>query len=233
MGKYFMQDKPLSDVERAMTQVPNGASNSGEFIGLCRLRYSARDPTCRSCLGGQTRNGAYRLCPYTHERLDIGALPYGELVERCFRRVKHTHFRNRVRDAAHRFPVFSFADGGHIHRLTEYLDRAGDPAGTEVTPWNLAVLYLLTAREPLWRQAGLVLGESTVVLSSTCAKGLGVQDYALYQMAKTLRRKEILVSPGELADRKLVSDETLRLIINAVLIAMYGQTIIREELKQP
>ena len=78
-----------------------------------------------------------------------------------------------------------------------------------------------------------MLGESTVVLSSTCTKGLGVQDYALYQMAKTLRRKEILVSPGELADRKLVSDETLRLIINAVLIAMYGQTVIGKELKQP
>ena len=233
MGKYFMQDKPLSNVERAMTQVPNGASNSGEFIGLCRLRYSARDPTCRSCLGGQTRNGAYRLCPYTHERLDIGALPYGELVERCFRRVKHTHFRNRVKDAVRRFPVFSFADSNHIHRLKEYLNHAGDPTGTRISPWNLASLYLITARETLWQRSEPALKEGSAVRTSVCAKGLSVQDYALYQMAKTLRRKEILVSPGELADRKLVSDETLRLIINAVLIAMYGQTIIREELKQP
>ena len=221
MGKHFMQNKSLSGVETAMTQVPNGVSNSGEFVGLCRLRYSARDPTCQNCLGYQTSNGAYRLCPYTHERLNIEALPYGELVERCFRCVKHTHFQNRVRDITHQFPAFGYAGGGHVRRLTKYLEYAGDTTATAITPWDLAALYLITASKTLWRQAEPLLKEK-----SGCVKGLDAQDYALYQMAKALFRKEILISPGELADKKLVSDETLRLIVNAVLTAMCGQAVI-------
>ena len=138
--------------------------------------------------------------------------------------MKHTHFQNRVRDVTRKLPIFSFAGSGHIRRLTEYLNRAGDPTGTEIDPCGLASLYLIIARELLWRQTGPMLREK-----SAYVKGLDVQDYALYQMAKALCRREILVSPGELADRKLVSDETLRLIINAVLIAMCGQTIIGKE----
>ena len=61
---------------------------------------------------------------------------------------------------------------------------------------------------------------------SACVKGLDVQDYALYQMAKALFRKEILISSGELADEKLVSDKTLRLIVNAVLIAICGKPVM-------
>ena len=209
-----------------MAQAPAGRSHGGEVTGLCRLWYNARDPTCRGCLKHRSGNGAYRLCPYMHEQVDARTLSYGKLVERCFRHVEHTHFQNRVRDVTRRFPVFSFADGGHIRRLTEYLDRAGDPTGTKITPWNLAALYLITAKESLWRQTEPALRGSTIVLSSICAKGLNVQDYSLYQMAKALRRREILVSPGELADKKLTSDETLRLIVNAVLIAMCGQSVI-------
>lgn len=226
MGKYFMLDTPLVNIERAMTQAPSGRSHGGEVTGLCRLRYNARDPTCRRCLGHRSGDGTYKLCPYTHERPDAGTLPYGELVKRCFQGVEHTHFQNRVRDVTRKFPVFSFVDGSHVHRLAEYLDLAGNPAGTRITPWNLAALYLITAKESLWRQAEPTRGKSTIVLSPMCAKGLDVQDYALYQMAKALRRREILVSPGELSDRKLVSDETLRLIVNAVLIAICGQTVM-------
>ena len=221
MGKYFMQDKRLSAVERAMTQIPRASPDNGGSIGLCRLRYSAKDPYCQDCQDRRGENGEYGLCPYARDRLSTETLSYRELVERCFRRVTHSHFRNRLRHVSRRFPAFSYADSGHARRLAAYLKRVGHPVGMGLNPWDLAALYLITARETLWRQAEPMLRGKSV-----CVKGLDVQDYALYQMAKALRRREILVSPGELADKKLTCDETLRLIINAVLVAMCGQTVI-------
>lgn len=225
-----MQGTPLSGVERAMTQVPTSGPRRSEHTGLCRLRYSGRDPVCRNCLKSRSGSGGYAICLYTHERLKDDALTYGELVERCFQGMEHTHLQNRIMDITHKFPTFSFANSGHIRRMAGYLSRAGDPAGTKMNPCSLAALYLLTARDSLWRQAKFMLERSAAGRASV--RGLDVQEYALYQMAKMLRQRRIVVSPGELADKKLVNDATLRLIINAILVAMYGQKIMGSLLRR-
>ena len=129
-----------------------------------------------------------------------------------------------------KFPAFSFANGGHIRRMAGYLSRAGDPAGIKMHPCSLAALYLLTAKDSLWRQAKPMLAASAA--GRVPVGGLDAQEYALYQMAKMLRHRKIVVSPGELSDRKLVNDTTLRLIINAILIAMYGQAVIAPALRK-
>ena len=225
-----MQDTPLSGVERAMTQVPTSGTGRSEHAGLCRLRYSGRDPVCRNCLKSRSGSGRYAICLYTHERLKDDALTYGELVERCFQGMEHTHLRNRIRDIICKFPAFSFANGGHIRRMAGYLSRAGDPAGTRMNPCSLAALYLLTAKDSLWRQAKPML--ATNAAGFIPVHGLDAQGYALYQMAKMLCRRRLVMVSGELADKRLVSDETLRLIVNAILIAMYGQGVIAPALRK-
>ncbi len=63
-------------------------------------------------------------------------------------------------------------------------------------------------------------------------KELGLQEEVLYRMARGLQRGTAAVSLHDLANEQLVSAETLRLVVNGILAARYGQRIMGAVFKE-
>ena len=62
--------------------------------------------------------------------------------------------------------------------------------------------------------------------------GIDPRDYPVYRAAKGLYCGKLLITSAELADEEQVSSEAFGDILNAMLIARYGKTIIAAEVKK-
>lgn len=225
MSKYFMKGTPAADIEQAMMSIPNFAPRRSGMMVLCRFHYRREDVDCKNCV--QYRRGCRAgTCPYLAERLEAGAVSYETLVADCFDPLGGRLWA-RIKEMLASCHGFSFLNLGHIHRLFGYLQDAGDPNGQRSSAGWLAALYLLTAREMLWSRVRPAVGRRGLDVSAVNLRDVDIQDYILYHTAKNIVRGQLRITPAELADKKLVSDDTLRLIVNAALIARYGHEVMR------
>ena len=62
MSRYFVQDTPLSELEREMMQAPNFTPRRSGRAPHCRP--SAADVDCRNCLEYRRRSCRSLTCPY-------------------------------------------------------------------------------------------------------------------------------------------------------------------------
>ena len=91
---------------------------------------------------------------------------------------------------------------------------------------KLAVLYLLTADDSLWRAAKRWLQDGKVNLVNVHLGNISSNSYALWKAVKELQTGEKQISLCELADSGIISDNAFRLIVQAVTIARYGTAIL-------
>ena len=92
----------------------------------------------------------------------------------------------------------------------------------ETAGLELAVLFLLTARESIWNKLQPHLTEALGKWDASIhVRGLSTQDYALLQTIKSICTGQAKITVSELADEELVDDDTLRLIIDAALLCRY------------
>ena len=68
--------------------------------------------------------------------------------------------------------------------------------------------------------------------SSVSLRGIDPRDYPVYRAAKGLYCGKLLITSAELADEEQVSSEAFGDILNAMLIARYGKTIIAAEVRK-
>ena len=90
----------------------------------------------------------------------------------------------------------------------------------------LAVLYLLSSSEELWERSRPAFHSGTIDFSAVKLGGIRVQEYTLYRAAKGIWNGKLGVGADDLADRELISDHTLLLILNAALIASFGPQVM-------
>ncbi len=222
MSKYFVRDTPQADLEKMMMAVPNFGPRGSAHAVLCRYRPQASDMDCRNCL--QYRRGCQSvICLYLTERLQAGAVTLEELIAETVRSWKYPKLTRRAMDIARRVKEFHFEDRLHIarmRRMTEWEDA-------DVNNRWLAAVYLLTAHTPLWQQTLAAVTLGRIDFSRVQWNGANVQDYVLYRTAKEIYSGTLGAASEELADRKLVGDGTLLLILSAALIARYGPEVMK------
>ena len=68
--------------------------------------------------------------------------------------------------------------------------------------------------------------QSAIDFSSISLRGIEPQEYPVYRAAKGLYHGKLLITAAELADEKQITNEALSDILNAVLIARYGQVVL-------
>ena len=226
MGTQFMSGTPLAGLEREMGQANRFAPMASGSVGLCLLSYRPEDQYCRLCLERQKQRGDPRLCP-SGARAE--ALPYQELVRLCFQDRTDPLLWNRIKAASEQTPYFSYADAGHLLRFRLCLKRLDRAPGKRVRRDTLAALYLLTATSSLWRSVEVWRQKRSEGLPGGFSLDVGGQDYVLYQTAKRVRFGDRGITERELADRKLVSADALRLAVNSGLIARYGLAALDKE----
>ena len=226
MTKYYAADTPLADLERIMMSVPRFTPRHSGLVILCHYHYRPQDVECRLCTQFQRKRCAATACPWLPERLEAGTATYGELVAGCFQGLDHQPLKRRI--AAVTAGKARLSGGGREHRQRfEHWQSANGPrCAKRIRDQWLAALFLLTSSEKLWARTWSAITWNSIDFSQVTLRDIDPQDYAVYQAAKGLCTGRLKITSAELADEELVNDATLRLIIDAALIARYGGAVL-------
>lgn len=200
MTKYFMSGTPLAELERIMMTPP-------------RPHYR-NAPSYISNPAGQP-NGK--------------EVVYWQLVKKTFSGLSSGELWQRIREVSGGKEASQFLNKVHGKRMTEFcLELWKGMDGKPSSLW-LAAIFLLTSSEKLWSCArgcihcyGIDFGH--IVLGS-----VSLQEYVLYQSARSIWDAYACISVADLADRRLVEDSTLSLIVDAAVISRYGTVRFPDE----
>ena len=119
-----------------------------------------------------------------------------------------------------------------LMRLSTWHKRQGDA----VDWWNgferydrvwLAAVYLLSAHAGLWQKTIAAVTPGQIDFGSIRLGDASVREYVLYRVAKGIFSGALGATSAELADPELVNDDTLLLVLCAVLIARYGPDVMQ------
>lgn len=220
MVKYFMANTPQAELERQMMTPPRFMPRGSGQTTSSRFKYKPEDVACQYCTECRRRKCTAPVCLYVPERLEAGAIAYQELVRIFFFGMNHAALAGRI-DALTARHDFGYRDLAHQYRLEGCLHGELARPGR----CQLAALYLLTAKDALWRRAAPAIRVGQIDYSAVRQKDFDIQSYALYRTAKGISDMQIILAPDALADPALIDDDTLWLIINAALIARYGNDV--------
>ena len=145
-----------------------------------------------------------------------------ELIVETVRPWKHLPLKQRAVGLACREERFHFEGQLHVMRMTEMTKAEEEYVNSR---W-LATVYLLSAHAGLWRKTLFAVRPDQVDFAIVRLGESTVQEYVLYRAAKGICTGTLGATSEELADPELVSDETLLLILNAVVIARYGPEVM-------
>ena len=223
MSRNFTQGTPLADLERQMQMVPNFTPRGQGKTVLRGHRLTAADVDCHYCLQHQQRRCQNPTCLYLAERIEAGVVTIEELAVEIIRVWQHVPLKQRAFALIRRTSSFHFEGGLHVARMLEVVDRSQDFAESK---W-LAAVYLLAARTELWMQAFGAIWRNLIDFASVKLKDTGIQDYLLYRAAKGIFHGTLGATSEELADKELVSSDTLLPVLSAALIARYGPDVMK------
>ena len=223
MSRYFTQGTPLADLERQMQMVPNFTPRGHGRRILRSYRPTAADVDCRYCLQHQRRRCQSQTCPYIAERLEAGAVTLDELAVETICVWQHIPLKQRAFSLICRTSSFRFEDGLHLARMLDVVNKSRDFADSK---W-LAAVYLLAARTELWVQTSEAIWRNQIDFAAVRLKDISIQDYVLYRTAKEIFHGTLGAASEELADKELVNNDTLLLVISAALIARYGPDVMK------
>ena len=223
MSRFFERGTALAEMERQMMMVPNFTPRGHGRAILCRYHPTAADLDCRNCLEHRRRGCRSLTCLYLSERLEAGAVTMEELIAETVRPWKHLPLKQRALSVARRVNSFRFEGTLHVVRMMDVIDKSQNLADST---W-LAAVYLLSAYSRLWEQTSKAVWRNQIDFNSIKLNGLDIQDYVLYRAAKGIFHGTLGTTSEELADPELVSDDTLLLVLNAVIIARYGPEVMR------
>ena len=87
---------------------------------------------------------------------------------------------------------------------------------------KMAVLYLLTADDSLWRAAKRWLQDGKVNLVNVHLGNISSNSYALWKAVKEIQSGEKQISLRELSNTEDISDQAFQLIVQAVTVMRLG-----------
>lgn len=87
---------------------------------------------------------------------------------------------------------------------------------------KMAVLYLLTADDSLWRAAKRWLQDGKVNLINVHLGNISSNSYALWKAVKEIQSGEKQISLRELSNTEDISDQAFQLIVQAVTVMRLG-----------
>ena len=221
MSKLFMYGTSLEGIEELMVMIPNFQPRRNGIVinnyfncrgggENCKLSVINVDDSCRNC--------GYNDWNF---KVNVDKKRYKDLVMECFGRIKNNSLRNRLKELSKSFKGEVFLNYQHKERFYNFLQEENWQTH-DISSRYIAILFLLTADESLWKNSEEILKDNKVDLKKICLKGIDTNAYALYQTAKTLSSGRECIKINELADKDLIEDITFKAIINSALINRYG-----------
>jgi hypothetical protein len=221
MSKLFMYGTSLEGIEQLMVMVPNFQPRRSGIVINNYFNCRGGDEDCNlSVING---DNSCRNCGYNdwNFKINVDKKRYKDLVMDCFGRIKNNSLGDRLKELSKSFKGEVFLNYRHKERFYNYLKKENWEAD-DVSSKFLAILFLLTADEILWKNSKEILKGDRVNLKKICLRDTDTNAYALYQTAKTLLTRRECIKINELADKDLIEDMTFKAIINSTLINRYG-----------
>lgn len=186
---------------------------------ICTFRYKPKHVRCGLCTEYSPEAGCTAPgCPWLAERIEAGVVGYLEAVCETF--AQQSGLPARLRRVIAGFPGTLWRDSQHAERMEQTKTRLGYYRRRD-TPSYYAALFLLTSSTGLWRRTVNCFHRRGFEPAYADRRSISLQDYALLTAARDLYKDSPPLS-ADLLDLELVNDETLRLIVNATLVAKYG-----------
>jgi len=209
MSKLFMYGTSLEGIEQLMVMVPNfQLRRSGIVINNyfncrggdedCKMGVINIDNGCRDCISDDWGF-----------KINLDKKRYKDLVMDCFGRIKNNFLRDRLKELSKSFRGEVFLNYQHKERFYNFLQEKSSRID-DISSRFLAILFLLSADENLWRNSEEILKDNKVDLKNICLKDIDTNAYALYQTAKTLSTGRECIKINELADEELIEDMTFK-----------------------
>lgn len=192
-------------------------------------KYEPEDVACIYCTKYRVNFGCtVKTCPWARERYEAGVVDFTDLLREILRNVNDNRFNRRaVRLSKNKHYISMTPD--HYVRFKEWRHILQAEQGIELDYRGIAALYLLAGTNILWIQLNdaitTVFGDADG-FDHIPLRGIGLQDYVLYKTAKAIYTTKEHISTSELASRSVTGDDAFRKIVDAIMIASYGQWIL-------
>ena len=193
------------------------------------FKYTMEDVECKYCTeydkkkGGCTR----RACPWLMERIEAGAVGYEEALLESFPYAPQ--LEAKLRTAIRLFHGSLWLNEGHRQRMEALKAREGYRSKRD-TPAYFAAMYLLTSDRDTANRTANCFCRDGIMFSYATTKGISPHSYTLLSAARDICANGDGVALTDLADGEIIDTEAFCLIVNALLIARYGQAAL--ELRQ-
>ena len=155
------------------------------------------------------------------------ACTFAEVMKACFDHIKDLVFRYRLRLAMERAEEAGscFLEKEHKRRFYEGLDRAKRKDNDFA-----AQIYLLAARETLWKRAARCMYTGGICYAGVDMRDAAPEEKALFYAAMDVEFLGGLSCIENLSDEKAVDFDVFRAVCCAVCICKYGTdaTVIAE-----
>ena len=224
MPRYFMRDTPLRAMERLMMSQP-GHKPRGGGMYQSQFRYTPKDVECEYCQNYVRKNPCL-LCECTclEERIEAGVLELGTFVQDCIAPSMEPQLQERMRQQFGERKSRFFLSDTHRRRWTHWRALCW-----RLSDRNKAALFLLTAYDSLWRRMIWKCCNYGFVFQAVRLRGIKPELSSVYQAAKAIAVGSSNITLADLASPELVTDEAFQLIINALLMAKYGDVVLNLE----
>ncbi len=187
--------------------------------------YTPKDVECEYCQNYVRKNPCLLCeCICLEERIEAGVLNLSEFVRDCFAPSMEQQLQERMRQQFRERKSCFFLSDSHRRRWTHWRALCW-----RLSDRNKAALFLLTAYESLWRRMIWKCGNDGFDFQAVHLRGIRPELYSVYQAAKAIVVGSSNITLADLASPDLVTDEAFQLIINALLMAKYGDVVLNLE----
>ena len=223
MSKFFMYGTSLEGIEQLMMRAPNSSLRRSGMV-INNYFYCEGGGAKCDCCEDFNRVICYTdICFYLKE-IEADEIKYKDLIQDCFSKIKSYALKNRLKFLTGNFKGELFLNNTHKERFYNELHKQ-DIDINDISPRYIAVLFLLTADDMLWKLSEHSVKGNGFDFSQIHLKQISTDGYALYQTTKTISTGKEYISINEIADEDLINDTTFKAIINAALITRYGANV--------
>ena len=221
MSKLFMYGTSLEGIEQLMVMVPNFQPMRSGIVINNYFNCEGGDENCK--LSVINVDDSCRKCGYnnSNSKVNVDKKRYKDFVMDCFGRINNNSLRERLKGISRNFKGEVFLNYHHKERFYNFLQDQ-DLDTNHIQSRFIAILFLLTANEGLWKVSKHLIKLNGFDLKEICLREIDTDGYALYQTAKTLSTGRECIKINELADKDLIDDYIFKAIINSALINRYG-----------
>lgn len=215
MTRYYMKGTPFWKLERMMMWTSGNVhcetdnEEKRKTFECVNCDHFIKDQTCKMV-----------ECKRLPDRLKEGNVTLGRLAWTLYKSNPAVLKRLEIMQLTRR-PAF-FLNEDHRRRWKRWRDRF-----YKMPIKGKAAMYLLTAYDRVWESVIWSMTEKGFEYSTVKVGSLTTEEYAVFQAARAIEENSRNILVGDLASADLVSDNAFMLITGALLLAIFGEKILK------